>query len=472
MRKIHIKIVSLFIITSFISCDSQLDLAPTDILVEESVFSDIQTAESALADIYNKLFVAATGPTLVVADASVEYLGLQDNSSYHNYSGDNLSATDWQVENIWMRFYEVINVSNVFIDKIPIYGTYKEEIEKQHMAEAKFNRAYSYLMLLNYYGDGSLIGNFEGLGVPLQLTPYEGFTDADLLPRSTNGQIYDQIILDLNEAIVDLPVIHTDEIKTRARATKATAYALLSRVYLYKRDYQNCVDAANQMLTYPIYNLDPDLLNLFPSNPSGTTSFFSDEVIFGFPVSSNNGNFQFGTHSIYYRNKYQWADADFINSMDPNDKRRTKLIYQGNPLITNPITKFEKTTFKFNNPDQRDDIHVIRLAEILLNKAEALAQLNGVNIESITILNQIKERSGISLVDMSDFNSKEELLEELHQERYIETAFEGRGRFDFLRTDRNLRNPNQSENKKVFPIPQHDIDLSQGILVQNPGYLN
>lgn len=470
MKNLKIKIVYLIVLLGFISCDDQLDLVPTDILVEQSVFADIETAESALSDVYHKLFVASTGGTHVIADASLDYVGLQDNSPYYNYTGENLTATEYEVERIWQRYYEVINVANVFIDKVPVYGNYNETVELQHVAEAKFNRAYAYWMLLCYYGHGSLIGNSAGLCVPLQLKPYNGFNAEDVLERSTNETVYNQIIQDLTEAIIDLPILQETHLLTRARATKASAQAMLSRVQLYNKNYQASIDAADEVFSNGNYMLDSNLLNLFPANNAGNSSSFSSEVIFGFPVSSNNGNFQFGTHTIYYRNKYQYVASSFINSMDENDKRRTELIYEGNPFITNPFTKFEKATFKFNNPDQRDDIKVIRLAEVILNKAEALAEINGVNNESVTLLNQIRVRSGINSYDLIDFSSKQDLLDAIHHERIIEFAFEGRGRFDNIRTGRPLRNPNLSEDLKTLPIPQREIDLSEGTLVQNPGY--
>jgi hypothetical protein len=470
MKKILIKIVPVCIFLGLASCDKELDLAPTDILIEKSVFADKETAESALADIYYKLFVASTGSTHIIADASLSYVGLPTNSSYEMYVSDNLTATDVEVASIWQKYYAAINTANVFIDKVPVYAAYNESIQKQHIAEAKFNRAYSYLMLLCYYGNGALTGKMNGLGVPLQLKPYEGFNVEDLIPRSTNEEVYTKIIIDLTEAIQDLPAEYINNLTTRSRATKTSAIALLSRIHLYKRDYQACINTSNQVLSNANYPLEPKLLDLFPLNVAGTTSKFSKEVIFGFPVSSNKGNVQFGIHNIGYYNKYQWVTDAFINSMAVNDKRRTDLIFAGIAQPFYPEAKNAKTTYKFNNPSQRDDIIVIRLGEIILNKAEALAQLNGVNAESVSLLNAIKSRSGIASVSESNFASKEALLTEIYKERFLETAFEGRARFDFIRTNRPLRNPALSEDKKTFPIPQREIDLSKGKLVQNPGY--
>lgn len=470
MKKIILKMLSLVAIVGFYSCDSELDIAPTDILIEQEVFSDRATAESALAGVYNKLFRASVGSTYVIGDASLPYVGLPENSSYANFFDGNLISDNTTVGEIWRGYYEAINLANVFIARIPEVGTYEETIERQHIAEAKFNRAYAYWALLSFYGSKALIGNPDGLGVPLQLNPYNGFNDSDLIPRSTNAEVYAQIVKDLTEAFEDLPLTHDTALKTRARATKGTAQAMLSRVYLYNKKYELCVSASDEVLANSNYELQSDLLDVFPPNEEGTTSSFSEETIFGFPVSGNNGNFQFGPHGIYFYNKNYWATSDFINSMDPNDKRRTELIFKGNPNITNPIRAKEMTTFKFNNNYQRDDIQVIRLAEIMLNKAEALAQLNGVNATSVDLLNDIKERAGLDPVAVDDFGTKAELLDALYRERYVETAFEGRARFDFIRTDRPLRVGTLTDDQKTFPIPLREIELADGILVQNPGY--
>ncbi|MDO5977825.1 RagB/SusD family nutrient uptake outer membrane protein [Flavivirga spongiicola] len=473
MKNIHIKITScICLVFALVSCDSQLDLAPTDVIVEREVFATAQNAEQALSDGYYKLFEASVGMTHLIPDFSLPYVGVPDIAFYSDFYGGNLIATNSQVETIWTEYYEAINVANVFIQQIPLFGQYDEATELQHIGEAKFLRAYSYWALLSFYGDKALIGNPEGLCVPLQLAPFNGakLEPQDIKPRNTNDEVYTQIIKDLTEAIEDLSESHGDNVKTRVRATKTTAYALLSRVQLYKKDYQACADASAEVLANTNYKLElGSLRNLFPLNEDGTVSNFNDEVIFGFPVSSNGGNFQFGIHNLFYYNRGLYADSDFINTMDPADKRRTELLFDGNPLNTTTNVG-EKTTFKYNNPDSRDDIIVLRLAEILLNRAEALAQLNDVNSESVSLLNQIRERSGITPVLESDFASKEELLTALYDERHIETAFEGRSRFDFMRTNRPLRNPVLTDEQKTFPIPQREIDISGGVLVQNPGY--
>nr|WP_319999974.1 RagB/SusD family nutrient uptake outer membrane protein [uncultured Draconibacterium sp.] len=465
MKNRYLYITILFILLGVTSCDKQLDLAPKDVYTEEVVFAKAETAEMAMADVYYKFFEVASGATHMIADVSLPCVSINESSNYTTYTEETLNAEGGEVANIWIGYFEDINVANVFIDKVPEYGKYDETLELQHIAEAKFVRAYCYLGLLSFYGDGALTANSEGLCVPLKLTPYDGFNGA--IPRNTNAEVYAQIITDLSEAIIDLPENYENSLKTRSRATKAAAYALLSRVYLYQKDYESCISAANMVLQNASYDLEPELLNLFPLNMDGTTSYFSDEVIFGLPVSGNGGNYQYAQNNIIYYNKSElWVSDEFVNSMQETDKRRTDLIFEGNEAEVGKVT-----TYKFNNPSHRDDIPMIRLAEIILNKAEALAQLNGTDAQAITLLNKIKKRSGLTQVNKDQFASKDALLEEIYNERYFETAFEGRARFDFIRTGRPLRNVDLPDGYKVFPIPQREIDLSKGILVQNPQYI-
>jgi SusD family. len=71
---------------------------------------------------------------------------------------------------------------------------------------------------------------------------------------------------------------------------------------------------------------------------------------------------------------------------------------------------------------------------------------------------------------VNDFASQDELVSAIMQQRRFELAYEGFYRYDLIRTGEPLRQPDIPENKKVLPIPQIEIDISNGILVQNTGY--
>lgn len=77
------------------------------------------------------------------------------------------------------------------------------------------------------------------LGLPLRLTAITGVGYNDLV-RSTVEEVYNQILLDLNEAEDDLPIAYTTPLLNISRAHKSTAIALKTRVYLNQANYQSC----------------------------------------------------------------------------------------------------------------------------------------------------------------------------------------------------------------------------------------
>jgi hypothetical protein len=185
----------------------------------------------------------------------------------------------------------------------------------------------------------------------------------------------------------------------------------------------------------------------------------------------NNGDHQFGTHYYsYYHKSAIYLANDFINKYSDTDQRKTKLIWQGYTEGNNPT---RLTTAKFNNERGRDNIPMIRLSEMYLTRAEALARTSGVNLESVDLLNAIAGRADDNFTDFTtgDFSTPTQLIDRILLERELELCFEGLNRYDLIRTGRKLKNKDLPENKYVLPIPKREIEITKGSLVQNPGYL-
>lgn len=456
-------------------CDKYLDIKPEDTLVETDVFSEEALAERALGEAYLELAYATTGMHYIFADFTTEIVESDDLEFYSKFIDGGLSPEDATVAGFWLDLYSVINLANSLIVKIPEFGKYNEDVEQQHVAEAKFIRAYAYHKLLVMFGDGALIGKMDGLGLPLQLTPFQGYSfDDPAVARSSVQETYDQIVKDLTESIEFLPDSYSSNLDTRSRATVGGAKALLARVYLYMQDYANAADYAQQVIDMSdVYTFEPDILDLFPDNRARNLTAFSREYVFGFPFSLDEmGN---NDISYYYFFKLSlWADEDFIASFEEGDLRRDTLIYSGDTFYNQHLTADRRSTFKFPEAYGRDNVPMIRLSEMLLTRAEALAHTAGVNQESVDIINQIRNRvfENNSDLTMGDFSDSDVLVNKILEERKFELAFEGLHRFDVMRTGRSLRNPGISEEMKVLPIPQIDIDLSGDVILQNPGYNN
>lgn len=474
MNKIKNKIFGSALVVfclAFSACDKQLDLAPEDTTVETEVFQSASSAESALMDVYNKTYEANKSTAYTIGDFTTDMM-VVTNSYYQTVIAGELPVDDYTTEKIWGDTYSAINVANVIIKSVPELGTYNEDLENQHVAEAKFLRAYNYLVLLKLFGDGALTGDLNGLGLPLQLTPYEGteYDSGNALTRSSVQEVYNQIIKDLNEALPNLIDSYEDDLDTRSRATQGSAHALLSRVYLYMGEYAEAANHAENVIANSSYTLSSDLRAVFPIS-SGYDVALDKEYIYAIPLTFNNGNHQYGTHyySYYFKSSYHLSD-DFIAKYSDSDQRKTTLIWQG---YTGGSYGSKLTTSKFNNTDGRDNIPMIRLSEMYLTRAEALARTIGVNQEAVDLLNTIAGRADSNFSDYTtaDFSSGSDLINRILLEREKELCFEGLHRFDLIRTGRKLQYKDLPENRYVLPIPKREIDITKGSLEQNPGYL-
>ncbi len=246
--------------------------------------------------------------------------------------------------------------------------------------------------------------------------------------------------------------------------------ALLARVYMYKRDYSNAALWSAKVLARDIYALESDLYKVFPPNPNGDVISFSREHLFGFPVSSNGGNWQFGGNEIYYVYNNFWYSYTFISTFADSDERKIKLMREEkNKGVTIYVTD------KYPNSNGRDNVTLMRLPEMILTRAEALARTGSViSQEMIDGLNAVHMRANPTseVFTIDDFSSMDDLIDRILLESSKELAFEGIQRFDQLRSDRPLYNPELPDNKKVLPIPLREITISNGIVRQNEGYVS
>lgn len=457
-----------------IACNKKLDISPENTLVDKDVFSSKSGTEQALMEGYYDLFGSATS-YIAYTYGDFTTSTMEHAINYDAYVTGTALPTDYSVVGMWTSYFQCINVANNVIDKIPRFAQFEQAKQDQFIAEAKFIRAYAYLDLLKLYGDGALTGKMDGLGLPLQLTPFQGYITGQVIPRSTNGEIYNSIIKDLTESIAVLPEKQDNDLNTRSRATKGGANALLARCYLYMGKFSEAADAAKAVLdaagTYLIVN---NLSQLFPANPSGAAQNLTTEHILAFPVSQMVGtstNVSNNIGSTYYFKRAFWISKNFMNEFESGDLRVSQLMFKGDQIY-NTDRLNDYTTFKFNNQNSRDNVPVIRLAEIMLIRAEALARKQGVNTESITLLNNVRTRSlpNATPFTSADFADANALIEKVLQQRKFELAFEGFYRYDLIRTGKPLQSPDLSEGRKVLPIPQVEIDISNGLIKQNTGY--
>jgi hypothetical protein len=499
-----IKTILVIILAVFIqSCN--LDLAPENVMVDEITYRDSNTAEAALLGAYTRLNASISGaPTGVNNYANTGYfvlfgeigtptLSVRENSGFVNMVTSQYNSSDHEgyIQSMWGTTYNAIDYANNVITNINKYGHYSTAAMQRHIAEAKFIRAYEYLLLLQAFGDGALTGDMNGLGVILRLTPYDGYNPEDIQTRITVGDTYTQIITDLEDALNFLPNENAANLTARTRASRTAAFALLSRVYLYKGTYTNnqselqlAADYADSVINNTKgYTFSTSYTNhtsyMFPLNETGTetnTTSFSTETILLSPCYSSANNYSNGLGSLFYNKSSFYVDLAFAGIYASEDRRgyidpatAASLLWYGS-TTSNPT---DLTSFKYNNGNGFNNVIYLRVSEAKLTKAEALARINGINDASITQLNDIRRRpfsTKPAAYTMSSFATPQALIDEILLERMKELAFEGHTRWDLIRTGRPLEDPSVSNDRKILPIPNYDINISYGAIVQNKGY--
>ena len=454
---------ALFVSATLTSCEKQVFEEPYSSLSPADVFSTAERIDKAAVGMYDALQNAEWfgGRVLIYADIRGIDCGVP------TYFGtvpkfDELTSQNGTVSSAWTAAYRTINEANLFLKNLNANtGIATPTNEKKYIAEAKFIRALNYFYAVNLWAQPyNFTADASHLGIPLVLTASDApFAVENQVSRNTVKEVYDQIIADLTDAALDLPASSAaPSLSTVGRATQQAANALLARVYLYQQNYTKALEFANKVIDAKVYQLNSTPQQAFKE-------YSTSENIFS--VAHNGGdnpntNNSLGQHYSPTKRKDISVDPKYVALLEDTDLRKSELITQESGAYY--TTKFTGV---------QDWAPVLRYSEVLLIKAEALANLNGsVSSEAVALVNEVRTRSKASTITAS---TKEDLVNLILTERRIELAFEGHGIFEFLRTGRDV--PAHStinlqaygSNYVIFPIPYSDIQRNPN-LVQNSGY--
>jgi hypothetical protein len=261
-------------------------------------------------------------------------------------------------------------------------------------------------------------------------------------------------------------LITADESQTR-QASLGAAYALESRVRLYMQDWAGAEAAAAQVESMN-YSLAPNFSDLFDATGNNTpedifrvtfTPTQSQAVGFYYLPKALGGRYEesptTGASGIIAA--FDPASGGNISAYNPTDER-------GKWSISRSGTRTYAA--KFRNPSGDEDLHVIRLGEVILIRAEALAHLNRLP-EAVDEYNRLRVRAGLA-PDPTVGLTQAGVLAAIARERRLELAFEGDRWPDMVRTGEAIAlgvDPIQT----LLPIPQSEIDVAPN-MTQNPGY--
>lgn len=470
--------VLLFILIGIAGCKKfvTVPLSPTSI-TNANVYNNDLTAISAQNGIYDRIMTSNSITNGGIIDMSfypslsADELTLGSNNTAYStyYYTNSLTNQNTGGSDFWNNIYPLIYGENIGIEGLNASTNLTPAIKQQLLGEAKFMRALFYFYLTNLYGD-----------VPLVLS--SNFTDNISVSRTPQAQVYQQIILDLTGAQQLLSPTYLDGtlLKTttsRLRPTKWAAAALLSRTYLYTKQWSQAVAEADTVIN------NTSLFNLAPLNNVFLSSGNNEAIWQLQPVQTGRNSPDAQTFIIPSTGlSSQWPvylSNNLFNSFEPNDQRKVNWV---GSVTVSGNTYYYPYKYKVNtyNAPVTEYEMVLRLGEQYLIRAEAEAQL-GQTTSAAADLNVIRTRAGLPNTTAT---TQSDLLTTILHERQVELFTEWGHRWLDLKRTATINSvmgpPGNEYQSKVpggtwnpnwqwYPISLSQLQLDPK-LTQNPGY--
>lgn len=440
------------------SCKKSLDPVVYSSLTEKNAFV---TKADAIASV-NSVYARLKGPS--VGDNfdywTVRHFALTDLTTdlgHCSLGGDpgQLSDIDWNSSNglileDWRQIYKLISNANSAILNISPMTPISDADKTKFLAEIRFLRALAYTDLTDLWGPVVLI------------------TENDLKNPKYTSQPQLTSLADMNTFLVgeftfaasNLPLSYANDPiyagNDVGRATKGAALGMLAKVYLRNHNWQKAADYSKQVMDLGIYDLFPSYAGLFAEKNTWCVenifSVLSDANVNGTELLNHFGPLN---HPVLTdRWQYYAVTWDFYNSFANNDDRKKmffaeyegvdNLLHKQAPSLgaAPPSGQFympDVATSKYADPNGSNtyydghSVDILRYADILLTRAEALNEMSGPGQEAIDLINRVKARSHATQLVLADFNQAS-LRDAILQERGWELFYEGKRRADLVRT--------------------------------------
>jgi starch-binding outer membrane protein, SusD/RagB family len=468
------------------SCDDFLDKKPVSrgIAIENSdadslLYKTADQAEAALngaySDFKNEYFML---DQFVNGDAQADdsYAGA-DNPSNFQIDEYKIEATNTNISRDWAYLYATVGKTNRVINNVGLVPdpALSEGRKNEIKGEASFIRAYANFQLVQLFGDVPLVTQ------EVKSISAENLTEIYplLFPaRVSKEEIFNQIIADLEFALGTVRSTAPD----KGYATVGAVNALLAKVYatMEPHDWSKVNQYCDAVIARG-YTLLPEYDQLWDNAHENSSESIFEINCYNWDTGGNWGASMFSGADW---KKFNTPTNDLAKAFDAEGdgiRKRSSILFLD---VTNKWTDryWPASNFPFINKyrDQSgaQNFIVIRLADILLLKAEALNESGDVN-GAAALVNQVRTRAHLAPTTASTQAAMRVAIE---KERRLELAFEGHRWFDLKRTGRAIEIMNQlkdgngntlgyqlTENKLVWPIPQSERDKNTK-LTQNAGY--
>jgi hypothetical protein len=484
MKSINNKIIFCLLATaSFLSCGKKFLNEPPRTVTIQDLLNSSDGALRLIAAVYNKLYAWEEHTFSWIGISSITSDDADKGSDPGDSGTDKNDLDSWtftpsaiSFSEVWISNFEGIGRATYALKFLPDINTPDRD---RFIGEAKLLRAYFYFNLVRTFGGVPKIDNVLQSEVDIETAS----------TRASAADIYAYIESDLNDAITKLPV--NVAAAENGRVTRGAAQALLAKVSLYQKKWAQAKAMADAVIASGQYSLLTDYSKIW--REAGEFSSESIWEVNAIGTTPNKGiEGYFVVQAPRGDNGLGWGfntpTQDLVNAYEPGDLRKAATImfagqtlwdgFVVSPLASNPRYNYKsyvsKTKESFNGDDwnSNKNLRILRYGEVLLIKAEAENELGNIG-PAQSALNQIRNRAGLPNTTAA---TQTDLRNAIYKERRVEMAFEHDRMFDLRRTGRAgvvLRahgKPYVDGKHDLFPIPQHEIDLSNGKLMQNPGY--
>ena len=462
-----------------------LNTNPLDKLSSAEFWKSKQDFDMALTAIYGEL------QNSMFSYGAPNWDVLTDNGyGQHNYWGSqaivqgNISpSSGGYISDVYSSSYRGIARINIFLDQLANFDGdgIDSATRLRYEGEAMFMRGFYYFQLYSSYGSVPIVT--EALNLDNQIQPKAPATE--VLARS---------LADLDTAISNLPTgLYADN---GGHAVQSSAQALKLRVLMFAAYGDAGVpdtgiltqarDLALEIMTAG-YDLSPNFEDVFKDGTQEGNLEIIYSIKFLAPDNATPMDQWYGDWLVVS------PLQNLVDAFEPSDPRLEKTIFVDevnfNGNIHNPsnglptgygVKKFLSPglmPYGYSTQSQQDWV-LLRYADVLLMYAEAQNELVGPDQSVYDAIHDIRDR--VSMADLPAELSKEEMRAAIRLERRIEMAFEGLRYYDLKRwriAEEVLNNVTDGVLDYTFeerfyrwPIPQSEIDKSQGILEQNQDY--
>lgn len=494
--------------------DSFLDRNPSDQLSDVSFWQNAEDAEKFATSIYLYL-IEPENHTIMTDCYTDNALPVHVTAEQGQLSAGTATSSNPHFRQLWTAVYQTVRRCQVFyahIGDVPMDETYKARLT----AEVQFLEAFAYHNILKYMGGASILDHALDLNETLPA-------------RSTEEETYNYIVGLLDQAAKHLPNIRSAA--DRGKPSAGACYALKARLAFYAHKYDVAQEAAQKVMDMGCFGLYDNYNDLFQIAGESSNEILFEREYLEYAKNDNEGSwidqffsplFMGGWEALSPSqdliDAYPCTDGKSISEsplydpQHPFENRDPRLgysvlwngaefagdVFTVTALGNGNCTRTGYTMRKYINPDNFGNNEYgwinfiyLRYAEVLLTYAEARNELlSAPDSKVYDAVNQIRQRPSVDLPPLPEGLTKDQMRDAIRLERRLEFAFEGIHLFDtrsYRTTEKDVTKPVYGMNPQgekvlietrkfdpnrdyLWAIPLTEIDLSQGVLKQNPGW--